>query len=348
LIKGLHGLGHRVLFLEKDQPWYAAHRDAAQVPFCNVQLYASNEDLRERFGYRIRNADAVIVGSYVDRGIEVCDWVLDAARGVRAFYDIDTPVTLSTLERGECTYLTREQVGRFDMILSFSGGGVLDTLRRKFGARIAHPLYCSVDPELYRPQPTRPTIDLGYMGTYSADRQVGLERLLITPAKTLPAMHFAVVGAQYPQSLTWPPNVAHRQHLAPDEHEAFYGSQRFTLNLTRDNMRAAGYSPSVRLFEAAACATPVISDEWPGIDEFFTPGEEILIARQGEQVATMLTTIADDERQRLAARARQRVLALHTGAYRAQELERHIFACMLPDAVATNIPQARTAAAHSA
>jgi spore maturation protein CgeB len=347
LLKGLHGLGHRVLFLEKDQPWYAAHRDAPAVPYCDVQLYGDCEDLRARFDRRIREADVVIVGSYVDQGIDVCNWVLEEARGIRAFYDIDTPVTLATLGQEKCSYLSKSQVGQFDMVLSFSGGAILHTLMHRFGARCAKALYCSVDPEGYRPGAASPTIDLGYMGTYSEDRQEGLQRLLNEPARSLTGMQFKVVGAQYPDGIDWPRNVTHVAHLGPHEHEAFYASQRFTLNVTRENMRKAGHSPSVRLFEAAACGTPIISDDWPGLEEFFTPGEEILIAHDAPEVIKFLTTIPDRQRQRMAMHARERVLALHTGASRARELERHIFACGLGNAAVTHAQPIATAPTFS-
>ncbi|PZN32432.1 MAG: glycosyltransferase [Proteobacteria bacterium] len=321
LVKGLSALGWRTLFLEREQPWYAQHRDLEAFPYCELALYTSESELRRRHTAAVRSAVAVIVGSYVAQGVAVGDWVLDTARGVRAFYDIDTPVTLAQLEEGNCSYLERRQIPEYDLILSFTGGPTLSRLRSQFGARRAVPLYCSVDTDMYRPLDASPDIDLGYMGTYSADRQTKLARLLLLPARRLPARRFMVAGAQYPATLRWPPNVRHEQHMPPARHREFYGSQRFTLNITRADMAAAGWSPSVRLFEAAACGVPIVSDSWPGLEEFFEPGEEILTAYTAEDMTDILEYCGDAERARLARAACERVRADHSGVRRAAELE---------------------------
>ena len=323
LLHGLHQRGHRILFLERDQPWYAHHRDAPRLECCETQLYSDLQDLRTRFSERVRAADAVIVGSYVADGREVCDWVLEQARGVRAFYDIDTPVTMTHLLSDTCEYLRTDQVPEFDLMLSFTGGPTPRRLEAAFGARRARALYCSVNVDQYCPQSGPKPLALGYMGTYSRDRQDGLERLLNDTARRLPESRFAVVGAQYPQQLRWPANVERTDHLAPREHAKFYGSQQFTLNLTRSDMRKAGHSPSVRLFEAAACGTPIISDPSPGLDEVFRPGAEILLARDAEEVIGHLRLDAR-HRERIAEAARERVLAAHSSAHRASELEDYL------------------------
>lgn len=322
LVKGLHQQGARVLFLERDQPWYADNRDAASFPHCETQLYTDIEDLKRRFAARVQSADAVIVGSYVQDGRHACDWVLDAARGVRAFYDIDTPVTLARLARDECEYLRADQIPEFDVMLSFTGGPTLLRLEAEYSARRAAALYCSVDVDVYRPQPIAQDVDLGYMGTYSADRQPRVDTLLNAPARTLPERRFLVVGAQYPDALEWPGNVQRIDHLAPAEHARFYSRQRYTLNITRDDMRRAGYSPSVRLFEAAGCGAPIISDDWDGIEDVLTPREEILIARRANDVVHYLEGLTETERLRIARAARERVCAAHSGGRRAAELLR--------------------------
>jgi spore maturation protein CgeB len=321
LIKGLARRGHRVLFLERDVPWYAAHRDLPQSPFATTQLYRDLEDLRTGFVDTVAAADLVVLGSYVPEGVEVARWMLRVANGVRAFYDIDTPVTLAKLRRADHEYLTPGLIPRFDLYLSFTGGPVLNVLADEFGALRPRPLYCSVDPEVHRARTELLTWDLGYMGTYSPDRQPGLEAFLLAPARALRDRAFAVAGPQYPQDLAWPGNVQHFEHLPPVRHAGFYGAQRFTLNLTRADMVNAGWSPSVRLFEAAAIGTPVISDAWPGIDAFFEPDEEILIARSSEQVVSYLSDLDEERRRAIAAAARRRVLACHTLDRRALELE---------------------------
>jgi spore maturation protein CgeB len=324
LVRELAAAGHDVLFLERDVPWYAASRDLPAPPWGRTHLYTSLDDLKARFTDDVRGADLVVVGSYIPEGVAVGRWVLDLRRngaGPTAFYDIDTPVTLAKLERGDEEYLSRGLVRRYDLYLSFTGGPTLERLEKVFASPSAQPLYCAFDPELYFPDPdARPAYDLGYMGTYSDDRQPTVEALLNGVARVLPDRRFVCAGPQYPDEIDWPANVERVEHLPPAEHRAFYNAQRWTLNVTRADMIRAGWSPSVRLFEAAACATPIISDIWPGIGDFFKPGEEIILARTTDDVLRCLTGTPDDERHSLGERARRRVLSAHTAAHRAQEL----------------------------
>jgi spore maturation protein CgeB len=324
LVRELARLGHRVLFLERDVPWYADNRDLPRPPHGRTELYASVEELKDRFATAVAQADLVVVGSYVPDGIDVGRWAIETARGVVAFYDIDTPVTLAKLSRGECEYLVPALIPRYDLYLSFTGGPVLSRLERKFGARAARPLYCSVDPELYAPAKTEVRWDFGYLGTYSADRQPALDALMLEAARNWPEGRFVVAGPQYPHTIQWPRGVHRIQHIAPPEHAAFYAAQRFTLNVTRADMVRAGHSPSVRLFEAAACGVPVISDVWPGIDEFFEPGSEILLARSGKDVLRYLREMREPERRLMGIRARERVLRAHTAAHRARALAGYV------------------------
>jgi spore maturation protein CgeB len=324
LLGGLRALGHRVLFLEREQPWYADNRDLKDPSCARVEFYSSVSELKRGYLDQVRRADLVIVGSYVADGVEIGDWVTRQARGLSAFYDIDTPITLAQLRAGQAQYISRELVPRYGLYLSFAGGPALELLERKLGSPCARALYCAVDPEIYYPQPERARWDLAYLGTYSDDRQPSLDRLLLAAARAQPERKFAVVGPQYPESVVWPANVERETHLPPSEHRAFYNRQRFTLNITREAMRASGYAPSVRLFEAAACGTPIISDDWPGIESVLDPGREILIARSTDDVRKYLLELSDDERVAIGERARQRVLAQHTGLRRAQELTGHI------------------------
>jgi spore maturation protein CgeB len=324
LVRELNARGHRVLFLERDVPWYADNRDLPKPGYCRVGLYESLRDLERRFTTDIREADAAIVGSYVPNGTAVSEWVTRVARGVTAFYDIDTPVTLSKLERGDYEYLSPDVIPRFDMYLSFTGGPTLQRIERRYGAPAAHALYCSVDPELYFPERRGVKWDLGYMGTYSDDRQPTLDRLLLEPARRGPEARFVVAGPQYPKALRWPRNVDRVPHLPPRKHRAFYNAQRFTLNVTRADMVAAGWSPSVRLFEAAACGTPIVSDAWEGLEELFAADSEILIARDSADTLRYLREIDEGERVAIGRRARERVLARHTAAHRAAELECYV------------------------
>jgi spore maturation protein CgeB len=318
LLKAFAERGHDVLFLERDVPWYAAHRDL-EPDFCRLAFYDDLADL-ECWRSEIEAADAVIVGSYVPEGVAVGDWALAAARGVTAFYDIDTPVTLANLANGELSYLSPRQIPRYDLYLSFTGGPTLDHIERAYGSPAARALYCSVDADLYRPIETPKRWDLSYLGTYSPDRQPILERLLLEPARAAPHLRFCVAGPQYPDDIAWPANVERINHVGPADHPAFYGASRFTLNVTRADMSAAGYSPSVRLFEAAACEAPIISDIWDGIETLFEPDHEIVLTRDGQ---TVLSALAAPPAlpHRIGRAARQRILGAHTARHRALELE---------------------------
>jgi spore maturation protein CgeB len=324
LVRELIKRGHDVLFLERDQPWYAENRDLPHPPYGRTELYESLDDLRTRFAADIAGADFVALGSFVPEGAETGRWLASVVRGIFGFYDIDTPVTLAKLERGDYDYLTPELIPRLHLYLSFTGGPTLERIERKFGARRARVLYCSVDAEQYYPEECAKRWDMGYLGTYSADRQKTLDCLMLEPARRWAAGRFMVAGPMYPSEIRWPPNVFRTDHLPPAEHRTFYNSQRMTLNVTRADMREAGYSPSVRLFEAAACGTAIVSDEWPGIETIFEPESEILIARCPEDALEFLRELPAAALEKIGGRARSRVLREHTAAERARQLEAYI------------------------
>lgn len=332
LVRELTAAGHSVLFLERDQPWYAENRDLPRPPFGETRLYRSVAELKRRFANDVRDADCVVVGSYVPDGNSVGEWAIENTRGVTAFYDIDTPVTLAALARGDCEYVSAELIAQYSLYLSFTGGPTLEKIEREYGSAMARALYCSVDPTMYFPERVPQKWALGYLGTYSDDRQPTVESLLVQTAARLSRERFVVAGPQYPDSIKWPANVKRITHLEPKKHRAFYNAQRFTLNVTRADMIRAGYSPSVRLFEAAACATPIISDDWAGLGEFFKPNEEILIASTAEDVVEILQGMPEGERRGIGERARERVLAAHTAAHRAAELVEFIDDCRYQDA----------------
>ena len=309
LVKQLYLQGHEVTFFERDVPWYASQRDLPQPPYCKLVLYKDLEELTANYTPFIAQADLVMVGSYVPEGVAVARWVFSFASGIKAFYDIDTPVTLAKIEREDYEYLHPDDIALFDLYLSFTGGPILSLLMQKYGSPMAKPLYCSVDTELYFPTKTPKIYDLAYLGTYSIDRQAPLDKLLT-----------AVMGPQYPEHITWPKNVIRKEHLAPSQHNLFYNQQRFTLNITRSDMVKWGYAPSVRLFEAAAAGTPIISDYWEGLDSFFALNDEILIAQNAQDTLSYLLDMSDSKRLDIAHRALQKVLKNHSSAVRAKEL----------------------------
>jgi spore maturation protein CgeB len=164
-------------------------------------------------------------------------------------------------------------------------------------------------------------------------------RLLNRPAALLASLHFMVAGAMYPEETRWEPNVARLNHVAPPDHPAFYSSARFTLNLTRRDMVAAGYSPSVRLFEASACGAAILSDDWPGLEEFLSPGEEILLPRDEHDVADILLHISEAERLSIGRNARERILAEHASEHRARQFEEIVGGLMNAPAAEETTPQ---------
>lgn len=330
LLGELELLGHDILFLEKDVPYYAGNRDLPQPQFCRLGLYKTNEELKEKYEKEVSEADVVIVGSYVPQGVEVGQWAISTAKGITAFYDIDTPVTLAKLGRKDYEYITPELIQKYDLYLSFSGGPILDHLENHYGSPMARALYCSVDPNSYFPEKNEKKWKMGYLGTYSDDRQPTVNELLIKPAQKFPKEKFVVAGPQYPKEIDWPKNIERIDHLPPAEHRKFYNSQKFTLNVTREDMIKAGYSPSVRLFEAAACGVPIISDYWEGIESLFEPEKEILIAKDSTQVIDYFKNIDEEERKEIGERARQKVLTSHTAEVRAKELENYVKEVLQP------------------
>lgn len=324
LLKAFAKRGHSILFLEKDQPYYASNRDMPEADYCEIKLYEDTEDLKQRFSKQIKNADAVMVGSYVQNGVEVNELVFSLAKGVKMFYDIDTPVTLAKISNQDYEYLNPNQISKFDIYLSFSGGPILDFIMDEYKSPSAKALYCSVDPDLYFPENLEKKWQMGYLGTYSIDRQPTVEKLLNKPAGQRKNKKFVVAGPQYPEDYPWADNIERIHHLPPKEHKTFYNSQNYTLNVTRRDMIKAGYSPSVRLFEAAACGVPVISDYWNGLDTFFEFDKEILIAQNPDEVLAFWRNISEDQRLQIGQRARQKVLENHTSDVRARELDHYI------------------------
>ncbi len=324
LCKALHARGHRIVFFEQDTYWYADNRDLPHPEFCETHIFDRWQDALPAARRHLGDCDVALVGSYFAEGIAAIREVLDSNAPCKAFYDIDTPVTIAALrERGRTEYLLAEQVPGFDVYFSFTSGPLLKEIEQRFGAPRVVPLYCSFDPEEYtRFEPyKRFTCDLSYMGTYAPDRQPKIDEFLTRTAHMLPERRFIVAGPQYPRKVRWPKNVRRINHLNPQYHARFYSSSRFTLNVTRRDMVQAGWSPSVRLFEAAACGACMVSDNWAGLDSFFRPQQEILLPTSAEDVAAYLTGLGDAEIRRIGERAQQRVLAEHTSAHRAGQFE---------------------------
>lgn len=322
LVRSLARLGHTVTFFERDVPYYARHRDLERLPDGELRLYEAWEPLVPEARTALAGADVAMVTSYCPDGVAAAELVLDSRARCKVFYDLDTPVTLALARAGQRpAYLGPNGLGRFDLVLSFTGGAALDELRALLGARRVAPLYGSVDPDVYKPAPPRDDFraDLSYLGTWAADRVQAMEALLVEVARRRPDRRFLVGGALYPASYPWPPNVARIEHVAPPDHPAFFASSRLTLSITRAVMAELGYCPSGRLFEAAACGAAIVSDVFEGLDRFFTPGREILVARSAADVLAALDC-SDEELSRIGRAARERALEEHTADRRAREL----------------------------
>jgi spore maturation protein CgeB len=330
LCKALARRGHQIHFVEKNLEWFRDNRDLPHPEFCKVHLYADWEESERDLIRLSKDADAIVVGSYFPDAMATTGCLLESGYGPIVFYDIDTPITIAKLRAdGRAGYIDAEQIPRFAAYLSFTGGPVLREIEERFGSPYAVPFYCSVDPELYRPKPVERQFEcaLSYLGTHAKDRQPKLMRFLNETAELMPESRFIVAGAQYPKETAWAKNVERIVHLSPPDHPSFYCSSKFTLNLTRDEMVSAGYSPSVRLFEASACGAAIISDYWKGLEHFLTPNEEVLLPSDAYEVSQVLRTISEQDRSRIGLNARERVLSEHTAAHRAIQFEQIISRC---------------------
>lgn len=324
LIRALAARGHEVVFLERDRPWYAETRDAPEVEGGRLVLYADWDEVRPLALREARDADCAMVTSFCPDGAAAAALAAEAGVPVRAFYDMDTPVTLAKLEEGGAVpWIGPEGLGGYDLVLSYTGGRALRALSERLGARAPTTLYGWVDPLAHRPAPpvARFRADLSYLATYAPDRQAGVEALFLEPARRRPDLRFALAGALYPADFPWTANTWFLHHLPPQDHAAFLCSSRITLNVTRAAMAATGWCPSGRLFEAAAAGVPVATDAWEGLADFFEPGTEILPVRGPDDVLDALA-LSDAELARVGRAAQARALAEHSAAARAERLER--------------------------
>jgi spore maturation protein CgeB len=321
IVRALHRLGHSVRFYEKDVPYYARHRDFSELPYCDLVLYSDWDSIRRAALADAAACDVVMVASYCPEGARISRDVLELDRPLRVFYDLDTPVTLASFAlHGATEYLQPSQLADFDLVLSFTGGEAIKVLQRKYNARLARPLYGCVDPDEYRRVAPVQELgcDLSYMGTYAADRQAKLDALFLEPSRRAPKLQFLLAGSLYPWGSTWGANVRKLDHVAPACHAALYSSSRATLNITRKDMADSGYCPSGRFFEAAACGCPILTDDWEGLDSFFS-ADEIVRVRSADEVLAALS-IGRSALEAFASRARQRTLEEHTGRHRAQQM----------------------------
>jgi spore maturation protein CgeB len=323
LFKALGARGHRIVFFERDVPYYAAHRDLIEMPGIELHLYNEWNEIATRARAVVAESDVAVVTSYCPDGIDATALVVSSNVSLTVFYDLDTPITLEAIQNGEqLAYIGPRKLADFDLVLSYTGGAALTALRDQLGARRVLALFGSVDPEVHHPAPARPAYmaDLSYLGTYAPDRQRLLDHLFIEVAQRSPNRRFVLGGSKYPIDFPWQENIWYVQHVPPSAHAAFFCSSPLTLNVTRGAMARMGFCPSGRLFEAAACGAAIISDDWLGLDAFFQPGVEILVARDTADVLAALQ-LPKADLARIARAGRERVLESHTAAHRATQLE---------------------------
>ena len=314
--------GHGVTFFEKDVPYYRTHRDLGEPGGYALQLYSDWNELQPQAQKALDECDCAVVTSYCPDARFASDLALTNPKVFSIFYDLDTPVTLNALGRnGTVDYIPAYGLKPFNLVLSYTGGKALCELGSQLGAKRVAPLYGSVDPRTHHRvhADDRFSSDFSYLGTYAADRQQQLEELFLKPANHFPEKKFCIGGALYPPNFPWTGNTYFVHHVAPPEHPAFYSSSKLTLNVTRAAMAEMGYCPSGRLFEAAACGTPIVSDWWEGLDHFFEPGKEILIAKSAADAVQALN-LDPDELESVSRASQARTLAEHTASHRAAEL----------------------------
>jgi spore maturation protein CgeB len=325
IFRALHGMGHEVHFFEKDVPYYRSRRDFESCDYCTLRLYSDWPQVRRLALQTANESDVVIAASYVPEGRRICAEILDLSRPLLVFYDLDTPITLQGVKNSTVEYLHSSQLAAFDLVLSFTGGDVLRELDEGYGARIVRPLYGCVDPDIYaRVEPSAEFIcDLSYMGTFAPDRQEKLGELFLEPARRHPSKRFLLAGPLYPADWQWPDNIRKMEHVAQQEHPRFYSSSRITLNITRGEMARNGWCPSGRFFEAAACGTPLITDAWEGLEDFFDLERDLRVVASAKDVEDALA-LPDGELRILAQQARERTLEEHTGQVRAAQLLQYL------------------------
>jgi spore maturation protein CgeB len=325
ITRALHARGHRITFYEPDAYDRQKHRDIEPPLWAKCIVYEATEESVLAQVERARSADLVVKAS----GVGVFDTLLERAivelrseQTMVAFWDVDAPATLERLHSDRADSF-RALVPRYDLILTYGGGARVVNAYLELGARECRPIYNALDPETHHPVPPRNhyRADLSFLGNRLPDREARVDQFFVGAAGRRPQRSFLLGGNGW-HDKRLPPNVRVNGHVVTSDHNAFYCSARLTLNISRESMARFGFSPATRVFEAAGAGACVITDPWEGIEEFFEPGREILIARDAEEVAAFLDRISAKEARDIGRSALWRALGEHTYAHRADEFER--------------------------
>lgn len=324
IIRALHARGHRVTFYEPDAFERQSHRDLEPPSWARVVVYQNAPDAALKAVESARSADLVIKAS----GVGVFDELLEAAvlelktsSRLIAFWDVDAPATLERLQQNTADPF-RALVPRYDVILTYGGGQpVIDEYLALDAARCV-PIYNGLDPSTHfpvRPQ-RRFAADLSFLGNRLPDREARVEEFLFRAATLSPEHRFILGGSGW-QGKSMPENIRSIGHVGTGDHNALNCSARAVLNISRASMARYGFSPATRVFEAAGAGACLITDAWTGVEEFFEPDGEILVARDGEEVSELLQRLAVDGAAEIGRMAYRRAIADHTYAQRAEQFE---------------------------
>lgn len=325
IVRALAERGHRVTFYEPDAYGRQQHRDMADPDWAQVVVYAGEGEAGVWAALEdARGADVVIKAS----GVGVFDELLEAAvldekrpGSLVAFWDVDAPATLERVQ-GDAEGLFRALVPRYDLVLTYGGGAPVVDAYAALGARRCVPIYNALDPHTHFPAAPDPRFEaaLGFLGNRLPDREARVEEFFLSAAARLPSKRFLLGGSGWADKLL-PPNVSYAGHVYTGDHNAFNATPRAVLNISRDSMARYGFSPATRVFEAAGAGACLVTDFWEGIPQFFAPGEEILVARSGAEVAEIIQSLTPERARQIGQAALKRVLAEHTYARRVGLLE---------------------------
>jgi spore maturation protein CgeB len=323
LIRALHERGHRITFFEPDAYERQQHRDIDDPEWAEVVVYPATEAGIERALERGSRADLIVKAS----GVGVFDEYLEAAIADRkrssnciAFWDVDAPATLDRVARGGDPFA--ELIPKYDIIFTYGGGEPVSTAYRRLGARECIPVYNALDPETHYPVPpdARYSGTLAFLGNRLPDREARVEEFFLKPAVRMTNASFLLGGAGWGDKQK-PSNIRYFDHVYTRDHNTFNCSPLAVLNVSRESMARYGYSPATRVFEAAGAAACVITDYWQGIEQFFEPEREILVASGGDEVVEILHGLTPERARAIGKAAYRRVLSDHTYSRRAELVE---------------------------
>ncbi|MGP3697611.1 CgeB family protein [Rhodobacter sp. NSM] len=320
MIRALAGLGYRVTFYEPDVYDRQKNRDMDPPDWCRVVVYDGTPEALMRAAAEAGQADIVVKCSGV--GYEddlLLAEVLRAARpdALRVFWDVDAPATLAEMQATP-DHPLRRALGRIDLVLTYGGGDPVVAAYRALGARDCVPVYNALDPETHYPvaPQDRFTGDLAFLGNRLPDRDARVAEFFTNAASAVPGGRFLLGGSGW-HDQSFPPNVRRLGHVGTADHNALNVTPRLVLNISRDSMAANGFSPATRVFEAAGAGACLVTDAWEGIELFLNPEREVLVARDGRDVAELVRTVGNERARLIGEAALRRVLSEHTYAHRA-------------------------------